>query len=156
MYAGQGKAELTNWARAVMVIVPSDLPGTYKFIAAKRFEKIGWLEREYWFSHSFANGKMLWVESSPEQIAATHKGREAKPQDLLVCLSPIEPKLEDEIVVGAKAKLNIGRDKTRSYLKILLEHEKVEKHEFPRPRTNPQIKYTRNSVSAGLGKSGDR
>jgi hypothetical protein len=156
MYSMAGGAALTNWARGVLVIVPSDLPGTYKFIAAKRFEKLGWLEREYWYSHSVADGKMLWVPSSKEQIAGTHKGRQAQPEDLLVCLSPIEPKLEDEIIVTAKAKLNIGRDKTRSYLKILVEHEKVEKHEFPRPHTNPQIKYTRNSVSAGIGKSEDR
>jgi hypothetical protein len=27
-------------------------PGTYRFIAAKRFEKIGWKDREYWFAHS--------------------------------------------------------------------------------------------------------
>ena len=146
MYSMAGGAALTNWARGVLVIVPSDVPGTYLFIAAKRFEKIGWTEREYWYSHSITEGKMLWLPSSQDQIASAHKGRQAGPDDLLICLSPIEPKLEDEIIVTAKAKLNIGRDKTRSFLKVLVEHQKVEKHEFPRPHTNPQVKYTRNST----------
>jgi hypothetical protein len=52
MYAMSGCASLTNWARAVLVLAPSKVPGTYRLIAAKRFEEIGWTEREYWLSHS--------------------------------------------------------------------------------------------------------
>jgi hypothetical protein len=39
MYAMSGCAALTNWSRAVLVIAPSKHPGTYRFIAAKRFRR---------------------------------------------------------------------------------------------------------------------
>src|SRR4029077_5259246 len=42
MYSMAGGSTLTNWARSILVIAPTDQPGTYRFIAAKRFDKIGW------------------------------------------------------------------------------------------------------------------
>jgi RecA-family ATPase len=36
MYRGSGRADITNWARAIMVIDPCANMGTFKFIAAKR------------------------------------------------------------------------------------------------------------------------
>lgn len=50
-------------------LTPADMPGTYRFIAAKRFEKIGWQEREHWYAHSIDDGMMLWVPASADQIA---------------------------------------------------------------------------------------
>ena len=73
MYTMAGAAVLTNWARAVLIVDPTEVPGTYKFIAAKRFEKIGWLEREYWFSHSLEDGRMLWIQADSDQIASASK-----------------------------------------------------------------------------------
>src|SRR5271166_2482915 len=37
MYTMAGGSALTNWARSILVVAPSDMPGTYRFIAAKRF-----------------------------------------------------------------------------------------------------------------------
>jgi len=42
MYSGSGASCLTNWARAYLVIEPTELHGVYKFIAAKRGERIAW------------------------------------------------------------------------------------------------------------------
>jgi len=79
MYAMSGCAGLTNWARAVLVVVPSKIPGTYRFIAAKRFDEIQWTEREYWFSHSreaftAADGVehaiIEWIPATEEQLAS--------------------------------------------------------------------------------------
>jgi AAA domain len=49
MYAMSGCAGLTNWGRAVLVIAPSKLPGTYRFIAAKRFDEIQWCAASRFF-----------------------------------------------------------------------------------------------------------
>jgi len=76
MYAMSGCATLTNWSRAVLVVAPSKVPGTYRFIAAKRFDEIQWVEREYWFSHSRETLKtdsrdvdiIQWIPSTEEQI----------------------------------------------------------------------------------------
>jgi AAA domain len=78
MYAMSGCAALTNWSRSVLVVAPSKVPGTYRFIAAKRFDEIEWTEREYWFAHSREilkdNGNEYeiidWVPASQDQIAS--------------------------------------------------------------------------------------
>jgi RecA-family ATPase len=78
MYATSGCASLTNWARAVLVLAPSKIPGTYRLIAAKRFDEIQWTEREYWFSHSketIADSRgsveiISWEPANNEQISA--------------------------------------------------------------------------------------
>jgi hypothetical protein len=70
MYNMAGSAALTNWARGVLIMVPSTVPGVYRFIAAKRFEKIGWRDREKWYAHSIENDKFLWVPATQDQINA--------------------------------------------------------------------------------------
>jgi hypothetical protein len=143
MYNMAGGAALTNWARAILVIAPSETPGTYRFIAAKRFEKIGWQEREYWFAHSIENGKMLWVPASREQIASGRKGRNATPEDLLTVIPLIDPVVIDKIILDAKTKLKLGENRTRQFLKVLVAGNKVFQHLIPRPRTNPEPRYSR-------------
>jgi hypothetical protein len=121
MYSMAGGASLTNWARSILVIAPSDTPGTYRFIAAKRFEKIGWLDREYWYAHSIEDGKILWVPASQEQIACGRKGKNAKPLDMLTLIPILDPMPLPVLIVEAKQKLNIGEKKVRNYLQVLLE-----------------------------------
>jgi RecA-family ATPase len=41
MYAGAGSADITNWARAIVVIEPTYASHVFKFIAAKRGGRIG-------------------------------------------------------------------------------------------------------------------
>ncbi|MEI9893776.1 MAG: hypothetical protein WDN28_07705 [Chthoniobacter sp.] len=42
MYAGAGSADITNWARAAVIIDPTHAPHVFKFIAAKRGARVGW------------------------------------------------------------------------------------------------------------------
>ena len=102
MYSGAGRAIITNWARTVLVIAPSDMPGSYRFIAAKRFDKIGWQEREYWYSHSIEDGKILWVPSDQDQIASGRKGKNTGPEDLLALIPKINPIPLEKLLVEAK------------------------------------------------------
>jgi hypothetical protein len=72
MYRGSGSADITNWARAIMVIDPCANMGTFKFIAAKRGKRIGggneYPVYEEYFSHCKEEGKLLWVPSSEDEI----------------------------------------------------------------------------------------
>jgi hypothetical protein len=76
MYAGAGAADLTNWARAVIVIDPTQDPHVFRFIAAKRGRRVGWEDdegdavQERWFAHAREPGVLKWVDATPEQIDA--------------------------------------------------------------------------------------
>jgi hypothetical protein len=143
MYAMAGGAALTNWARGVKIVVPTELPGTYKFIAAKRFEKSGWKSREYWFSHSVENEKFLWVPSTQDQIAGAQTGRLATPDALFGIIPPIDPILEAELILLAKDKLHVGRDAVRDLLKILLHRGTVFTHRISRPGVKGGTGYSK-------------
>lgn len=143
MYDMAGGAVLTNWARAVLIIAPSSNPGTYKFIAAKRFEKIGWQEREYWFAHSTENDRMLWVPADSDQIACGKTAGSASHEDLLPFIPLLDPASEDKIHVDQKPKLHLGEKRVHSFLKLLLETGKIFIHSFPRKGTRPEIRYAK-------------
>jgi hypothetical protein len=86
MYRGAGAACLTNWARAILVVDPTLVPGTYKFIAAKRGKRIGWGYvypgfETYW-SHSHEDGKLLWSPANEAEIKAGAKSKKTA-EDLL-------------------------------------------------------------------------
>jgi AAA domain len=67
MYAMAGHADLTNWARAVIVIEPSNDPSVFQFIAAKRGQLIGWDEiRRYW-AHA-DKGKPWMAAKTPRNV----------------------------------------------------------------------------------------
>jgi hypothetical protein len=40
MYAGAGAADIMNWARAILIIDPTDDPRMFRFVAAKRASRI--------------------------------------------------------------------------------------------------------------------
>ena len=143
MYDMAGGAVLTNWARAVLIIAPSQCPGTYKFIAAKRYEKIGWQEREYWFAHSTENDRMLWIPADPEQIASGKTNGSACHEDLLPFVPVLDPASEQKIYADQKPKLQLGEHRVHSFLKLLVELGKAFIHLFPRKGTRPEIRYAK-------------
>jgi hypothetical protein len=154
MYALQGCASLTNWARAVLVIAPSKLPGTYRFIAAKRFDEIQWTERQYWFSHSrekmTIDGKEYviydWLPSTEAQIAAakpTPKGQKESltAEQIWEKMSPLEWHTKTQFREWAHEKFHIGMNNADEKLKLLEEMKLVEVSEERRPGTNPLKRY---------------
>jgi AAA domain-containing protein len=78
MYRMAGSASITNWARGILVMNTTKLPDIYRFIAAKRFEKIGWTDRETFWSHSCVNGETLWIPATDEQIAQATEAPKGK------------------------------------------------------------------------------
>jgi hypothetical protein len=131
MYHMAGGAALTNWAGAILVIAPSKTPGIYRFIAAKRFEKTQWTEREYWFAHSVENETILWVPASREQIAMAGTSKKAGPEQLLTLIPPIDPISKDQLIQLGKQKLDLGEKLVKRHIAILLEQEKIEERTIP-------------------------
>jgi hypothetical protein len=148
MYSGAGPAVLTNWARAYLAIDPAKVDGVYEFIAAKRGARIGWgnpdpVYKTYW-SHS-ADGKLLWVPSNADEIAAADQTKAKKTADDLLRIIPVvDPICRETVRSLAKEKLNIGRDRADGLLSELTETGKVLVVSIPRPGTNPEKKYVKN------------
>jgi hypothetical protein len=159
MYAMSGCAGLTNWGRAVLVIAPSKLPGTYRFIAAKRFDEIQWTEREYWYSHSTEkisiDGEestlVQWVPATSDQIKVSEPvTKPAKPKRVtaeivLEKMSPIEWVTRPQFIEWAIETFSIGRDRADKMLTDLFDRDLVEILLTPRPKTNPKKEYRRKS-----------
>lgn len=77
IYAASGSADLSNWARGILVMADpvGQTPGVFRFIAAKRGKRLEWrdtngeLEFERYFAHAVEGGGMFWREATPEEIA---------------------------------------------------------------------------------------
>jgi hypothetical protein len=101
MYAGAGAADITNWARAALVIDPTDQPHIFRFIAAKRGSRIGWANDEgdsiviRHFSHS-QSGSIFWQQTDETQIpdqprkASGQFQNKFQPDDIIKLLSAID------------------------------------------------------------------
>ena len=78
MYAGAGSADITNWARAILIADPTDSAHVFEWIAAKRGRRIGWADEsgapviKRHFSHS-TNGGIHWDDSLERDIPAPKK-----------------------------------------------------------------------------------
>jgi hypothetical protein len=82
-YVPAGRAELSNLARAILVIDSTDDEEVFRFIAAKRGTRIGWVDdmgqqtREKYFRYS--GGKVIgWEEASPEDIQEARRAQQER------------------------------------------------------------------------------
>lgn len=154
MYAMSGCADLTNFGRAVLVIAPSKLPGTYRFIAAKRFDEIQWTQREYWFSHSTEKIQIdgqestlvQWVPSTNVQIQAAEpekktRGRHATTETVLTKMSALNWVTRAEFKEWAKEKFNLGRESAYEMLNDMVDRKLVEVKSTKRKGTNNLVQY---------------
>jgi hypothetical protein len=148
MYWGAGSAEFARWARGGIVIVPTAIRGTYRFIAAKRYEKLGWVTPEYWYAHSLENDVCLWVTATDEQIAACKKAKDHKPEDLHSLFPPEKELLRDDVRLLGKERLGLGKHTTDGFLTILVSHDWIHVREYPRPRKRPEVRFFKNETPA--------
>jgi hypothetical protein len=144
MYTMAGGAALTNWARAILVIAPSKTPGTYRFIAAKRFDKIEWQSREYWYSHSVENDVMLWVPSKEEQILAAGKNKKAGPEEVLSQIPEREPISQEKLyAVMNKPPFNMGIESIKRSVRLFLTEGEIFKHLIARDGIKSAVGYSK-------------
>lgn len=150
-YAGAGGAELTNWARAILVIDATAIPGTYKWIAAKRGSRIGWRDgldkKEFtrFYQHSRREDVICWEDANPDDVAAADNLKRAKQR---ACAVDPVPLIEDTVPPSAPieknellAKVNsmgAGKGSTRDALARLLSADdpRFFEHREKRPKTN--------------------
>lgn len=74
VYAFAGNADIANTARAVIVIDPTDSPCVFKFVAAKRFRRIGWTDEAgdpawiKYFRYKSEGGVIDWVNANEDEV----------------------------------------------------------------------------------------
>ena len=144
MYSGAGAADLTNWARAYLVIDPCEQTGLYKFIAAKRGRRIGWGDRlpvfERYFAWSTNEGELLWLDASADQISSAKPRGLDSAADMLPLIPLVDPISQEQLFVAAKQARSLGVNKVRTFVKILLDEGKI--------RVEP---IKRTGVKSGVG-----
>ena len=99
---------LTNWARVIIVIDPMRKPGLYRFMAAKRHNRIGRSDLDRYFAHSTEPGKVLWIEAASEEVKSSTVSKNCQPADLLALVPEHEPISKEVLTVQAKEILGIG------------------------------------------------
>jgi hypothetical protein len=150
-----------------LVLAPSKVPGTYRLIAAKRFDEIGWTEREYWFSHSketvALNGQNIeiisWVPAKAEQICAakpTPKTKKKIPdlEDVWQKMSPLEEYTRGRFEEWCRKEFSLGEKKAWSILQSLCDDGLAQVSEEKRTGTNPLKKYRKVRQPASTNGSG--
>jgi hypothetical protein len=146
-YWSAGSAEFARWARGAVVIVPNEQArDVFRFIAAKRFDKIGWTSPTYWFAHSAEHDIALWIPATEEQISTCKKVGERNPEDLWAIIPAEKELLRQEIHHLGRTKLKMGYHLVDDFLAILESHDwirtKIQKQRKKKGR--PQIRFLKN------------
>jgi hypothetical protein len=96
-----GSAELTNWARCVMVIEATQDKDVFEYQVAKSFEESGWVESKKYFAHTRRGGARFWSEATEEQIRKAI-GAAPDPEDIVKFLHPDHSLITNQVVELAK------------------------------------------------------
>jgi hypothetical protein len=138
-YAGGGSADLTNWARAIIVIDGTNDPLVFQFIAAKRGKRIGWTSQEglpssiKFFSHAAEAGRIEWRAATPDQVEALIAGAKKKrkaeltEEDFLDALPPIDIENPMKGMLTMKKLDEALKGKEKPYSKSADMRDKLEK-----------------------------
>lgn len=77
-YLGAGGAQLANWARADLLLLPTLEEGIYQLIAGKRSGRLQWSTRKRFFKHSKVG--ICWEDCTPEEVKRVSEYKEKKPK----------------------------------------------------------------------------
>jgi hypothetical protein len=151
MYAGAGAADITNWARGVLVLDPTSARGVFKLIAAKRGSRIGWedlLGRKQDIRYfSWVEKGIAWREATPEEIRDCNKKQEnekAGPDQLLELVPKTGTIAKNDLEKKADAELGIKRDKFRALVNELVEDGELFVHKIKRHEMRDEIHLSRH------------
>jgi hypothetical protein len=155
MYSGAGGAELTNWARAILVVEPTSNPAAFRFIAAKRGRRIDWCddEGEATFQRVFCHseGSISWREATPEEAAGIRaKGESKKATDEeLIAHVPITGTVPKDALLAKWNSTGLGENKCRSRLNVFLSDDppRLYEHQEKRSGTRPRVLISRHEQS---------
>lgn len=163
MYAGAGSADITNWCRAALVIDPTHAPHVFKFVAAKRGNRIGWQddcgEREFIRHFSHASDGIYWRESSEEDMeeleaatAAKKSGKVEKSPEDMKRLVPTVGAIPKPTLIQLARKAGFGKHRAEATLKELIGSYDLHVWTINRPGIRPEIRISRKeqTLSDGL------
>jgi hypothetical protein len=155
MYAGSGNADITNWARAILVVDATRVPDAFVFRAAKRGSRIGWIDDEgsriyeRLFCHH-RGGAIYWREAEDEDIdrveASNPKDKRLSPKTAqdLKALVPLDGSIAKPVLIQLAKERGIGEKRARSFLAELLDPGELHKWLVPRSGTNPEVRISRH------------
>lgn len=160
MYAGAGSADVTNWARAALVIDPTHATHVFKFIAAKRGSRAGWADEDgqtaiiRYFCHA-TYPAIFWRDATDNDIAQAEdaaraaksgSGR-AKTKEDVKALIPMTGSISKNALISqANTVTGIGLNKARGLIEQLIADESSGIHvwRIPRPHSNPETHLSRH------------
>jgi hypothetical protein len=152
MYSGAGSADLTNWARAVMVIEPTSNPDAFRLIAAKRGRRTGWVDDlgqpVYQRIYCHTEGSIAWREATPDEAAGVRsKNEAATPTDeALMAHVPAVGAIPKDVLLAKWNGLGMGVHKCSAKLNVLLSDDPplLFEHYKKRSGTRPQKLISRH------------
>ena len=143
MYSGSGDAGITNWARAVLVIDSvKEERGSFKFIAAKRGSRIGWVDGagdpiyEAYFKHSKKPGVILW---EPSEYIEAPKAKEEDYKSKLISLVPLDDIIDKNTLMALASEAGIGQNKAKSVMHTLVHNNILFEHRVKRSHLRDKI-----------------
>ena len=151
MYSGAGGADLTNWARAIIVIEPTANPVAFKFIGAKRGKRLKWMDDngssqfQRFFCHS--ENSIAWRDATEAEVEGVRpkSGKAEASEEELIAFVPMSGCIAKERLLHQwNQKKGIGQKRCRTLLSLMLCDEKVFEWHIPRPRTNPEVHISRH------------
>ena len=132
-------------AKRHLLVIPTGDPRIFRFIAAKRASRIGWEddltgEREYirHFAHG-DNGSIDWREADAVEVEKikTIQRKQKDEDDLLRLVPPSPLEIFRPALIEQAKKNDIGENKTKRLVAILIEKGVLELAKKPRSGTKP-------------------
>ena len=166
MYAAAGNADITNWARAVLVIDPTHHTGIFRFIAAKRQRRIGWVDEEGNNQHirhycHAGNGTISWRHAGEEDLAAAEAAaadnrRAASGKSLatiktkadVLALVPAAGSMSKNALIAKANSGGMGLNRAKGLLDELIHDEDLYLVRRDRAGTRPELHVSRQEPRA--------
>lgn len=152
MYSGAGSADLTNWARAVLVIEPTANPDAFRLIAAKRGRRTGWVDELgqpiYQRVYCHTDGTIAWREATPEEEAGIRRKGEDKMRtdEELIAHVPAIGTVPKDVLLAKWNQTGMGVHKCAAKLKVFLSDDppRLFEHREKRSRTRDRVLISRH------------
>jgi AAA domain/DnaB-like helicase N terminal domain len=153
MYAGSGNADVTNWARAILVIDATRVHGAFVFRAAKRGSRIGWADddghRVYdrLFCHH-AGDAIFWRDAGDDDteavmLAKAKRGEPLKTKEELKALVPFDEEIPKLALVERANIKGFGLNHAKRLLADLIADKELHEVRRPRKGTCPEVWISR-------------
>jgi hypothetical protein len=153
MYAAAGNADITNWARAIMVVDSTKVHGVFQFRAAKRGSRIGWADEggrriydRYFCHHS--GDVIFWRDATKEDMERVAEAKEKKGEQLMSKeefkgLVPLDEPIPKVALLERANRLGCGINRAKLLLAALLAEGELFEWRKSRAKARPEVLIAR-------------